>query len=87
MPKHEMVIGNNGSLRMIYADELAPLLALGKAEIRRASHVEPAGVRWVVNLKPVGGPRIGPFRTRAKALAIEHAWLVKHDIPFPEDKA
>lgn len=100
MPKHEMVVGNDGSLRMIYADEAAKIFegVVSAVTVRRASHVEPeevvvfdslpgndTGVRWQADMGPVGGPVLGPFKTRQEALDAEHAWLIEHDIPFPKE--
>lgn len=65
------------SIRAVYADDLAGLMAEGRASIRRASHVEPAadGAGWTADLSPVGGPILGPFPLRAEALAAETAYL------------
>jgi hypothetical protein len=42
----------------------------------RASHVEPDDVGdWYADLEPVGGPKLGPFKTRRMALAAEIDWL------------
>lgn len=40
--------------------------------------------RWQADMSPVGGPVLGPFKTREEALKAEHDWLVQHNIPFPE---
>lgn len=66
----------NGTIQAIY-DEAIDLSALGDVYIRRASHVEPAasGAGWTADLRPVGGPVLGPFVKRSEALAAEIAWL------------
>jgi hypothetical protein len=66
-------------LRFVYDDALATLLDLGRAEVRRASHVEPAaGGGWTADMGPVDGPVLGPFRLRGEALAAERRWLADH---------
>ena len=67
-----------GSLRCVYAESI-DLAALGPLTIRRASSVEPDGQgRWWADLSPVGGPLLGPFPTRTRALEAELAWLQEH---------
>lgn len=67
----------DGAVRFVYEDALRGLLALGQPTIRRASHVEPTPEgRWTADLGPMDGPVLGPFETRAAALATERAWLV-----------
>jgi hypothetical protein len=62
----------------VYDDALRGLLALGRASIRRVSRVEPTpDGRWTADLGPMDGPVLGPFETRAAALAAERAWLVR----------
>jgi hypothetical protein len=74
-------IDPTGRLRFVYRDELQPLLALGTATIRRASHVEPdADHRWWADLAPSGGPLLGPFETRQAALDGEVAWLQREGL-------
>ena len=73
----------NGSLSFVWDDALADLLDVGDATIERASHVEPCdgtgdGLWWTADMGPVGGPVLGPFKTRADALAAERAWLTEH---------
>lgn len=74
----QLVISSGGSIRCLY-DESLDLRALGKLSISRGSHVEPdQDGRWIADLAPVGGPRIGPFDNRSEALAAETAWLNEH---------
>lgn len=80
----EILVTPKGELRFIYDDRLAPLLAEGKAEIRRASHVGPVGTEWWADLGPVGGPMLGPYKLRQMALNAENYWLRAHNTPFPE---
>ena len=70
----ELII-QGGKVRCIYAETL-DLRGLGKPNITRASHVEPdlAG-RWIADLAPVDGPKLGPFDKRTDALAAEVQWL------------
>lgn len=61
---------------MIYYDEIATLLTMGKSRIARASHVEPnAKGYWTADMSPVAGPLLGPFALRQDALDAEVAWL------------
>jgi hypothetical protein len=74
-----LTITPTGEVRFIWSDALQPLLALGKAVIRRASHVEPTAVgQWTADLSPVGGPLLGPFTFRQDALDAEVDWLANH---------
>lgn len=72
-------IAPGGQITFIHSDALAPLMGAGQTEIRRASHVEPeptsAGVKWFADLKPVNGPKLGPFDLRSQALEAEVDWL------------
>ena len=75
----QITISPNGELSFIYKDELRPLLDIGKADIRRVSHVEPTqDGRWSADLSPVGGPILGPFEFRQDALEAEVEWLNQH---------
>ena len=76
--KLELSIGLDGIVRFVYSDDLRPLLDLGEATIRRASSVEPSGTEWVVDLSQSGGPLLGPFELREKALEAEAIWLKEH---------
>ena len=70
-----IVVAPDGSMRCVYG-EAVDLRALGRIEVRRASHVEPDdGGRWHADLSPVGGPVLGPFARRSDALAAEARWL------------
>jgi hypothetical protein len=72
----ELVVGVDGMVRCIY-DEALDLRELGKLQITRASHVEPdRDGFWWADMKPVGGPVLGPFRNRTEALQAERRWLV-----------
>jgi hypothetical protein len=82
---------HDGHATFVYDDALAELLTEGDATIERVSHVEPydgsggdafaarhAGLWWTADMSPVDGPVLGPFKTRAEALAAERAWLTEH---------
>lgn len=80
----QIIIDPNGVLRMLYSDDLSDLLAEGKAEISRVSHVEPApDGGWTADMSPVGGGFLGPFELRSQALAAEVVYLEEHGIPVP----
>ena len=69
----------DGSLQFIWDDALQPLLELGKPNLSRASHVEPThDGQWTLDLSPVGGPVLGPFKLRGEALDEELRWLHDH---------
>jgi len=75
----KLTIHSGGAIRFIYADALVPLLALGTATVERASHVEPApmpdgSIGWSATII-ADGEVLGPFPTRAEALAAEVAYL------------
>ncbi len=71
----QILISPDGTARMIYTDDF-DAQAIGQASITRASHVEPApGGGWTADMGPSGGAILGPFATRAAALAAEVAWL------------
>ncbi len=74
----EIVIKPDGKLRCIYGESI-DLTTLGRADIRRGSHVEPTEEgSWSVDLSPANGPCLGPFKHRSEALRAEIAWLSKH---------
>ncbi len=71
----ELMVGSDGSVRMIYSELVVPH-ALGAVAIERGSHVEPdATGQWFADLAPTGGPRLGPYPMRSQALEAEVAWL------------
>ena len=39
---------------------------------------------WWADMGPVGGPVLGPFKTRGDALTKEIEWLQEHDLPEPD---
>jgi hypothetical protein len=69
-------VDEDGSLRFIYNDNLKSLISKGECTIQRASHVEPVGDKWYVDLTPIGGPRMEKlFDLREDALREEVKWL------------
>ncbi len=71
----DLVVDRAGQVRCVYAEAI-DLATLGRAEITRASHVEPdPGGHWLADMRPVGGPVLGPFPRRSAALEAEAAWL------------
>ena len=71
----ELLITPEGTARCVYGEEI-DLTQLGALTIQRGSHVEPnEHGQWMVDLSPVGGPRLGPFAVRSVALTEEVAWL------------
>ena len=77
----DLVVDRTGHVRCVYCESI-DLATLGRAEIRRSSHVEPdeRGC-WLADLSPVAGPVLGPFRRRSEALEAELAWLVSNWLP------
>lgn len=76
-----LLIDETGNVTFVYADNLRPLLALGRSTIQRASHVEPTATgHWVADLSPVHGPLLGPFERREQALTEEIQWLNTHHL-------
>ena len=70
-----LVVAADGVARCIY-DEALDLREIGTLKITRASHVEPdAEGCWWADMGPSGGPVLGPFRSRSKALGAERGWL------------
>ncbi len=83
----QLVIKRDGSIRGIYG-EVIDLAALGQARITRVSHVEPdADGRWLADLSPVGGPKLGPFDRRSDALEAEVYWLEENWLGAPTGAA
>lgn len=75
----EFSIQEDGKVVAIYNDTIRSLLLRGTAEIRRASHVEPVGTQWQVDLTPIGGPVLDTlFDNREDALEAEVEWLRKN---------
>jgi hypothetical protein len=82
----QVIVGNDGSIRFIYDDDLLGLAACGKMKVSRASHVEPnSDGKWEADMSPVGGPVLGPYKTRNEALEEEVKWLTNANIPFQEN--
>lgn len=78
-----LVVAPDGMVKAIFAETI-DLAALGRPTIARASHVEPdAEGRWLADLRPVGGPVLGPFDLRSEALGAEVAWLEAHWLTAP----
>ncbi len=74
----DLIITPGGRVRAIYSEAL-DLAVLGPLDIRRASSVEPDSLGlWRADLRPVGGPVLGPFARRSQALDAEVAWLEAH---------
>lgn len=82
-----IIIMPEGGVRHLYSDDLVEMDArLGFSETKRASNIEPGyftdGItRWFADMSPVGGPELGPFNTRAEALACEVNWLERNNLP------
>ena len=71
----DLTVSPGGIVRAVYGEAI-DLAALGTPVIARASRVEPDGAgRWLADLSPVDGPRLGPFARRSEAIAAELAWL------------
>jgi len=71
----DVFVGEDGTIQFVYDDALVDVFG-PEATVRRASHVEPApGGGWIADMAPVCGPMLGPFKTRAEALAAERGWL------------
>jgi hypothetical protein len=74
----QLLIRPDGCALCVYSETI-DLTELGRASIRRASHLEPdLEGRWLADLSPVDGPRLGPFTKRSEALAAEEQWLNEH---------
>ena len=72
-------IDANGESLHAYNDKMIGLRRkFGEGSIRRASHVEPQGCKFTADMKPMGGPVLGPFDTHQQALKEENAWLRRH---------
>mgnify|MGYP001614302368 CR=1 FL=1 len=77
---HSIAIRPDGTIVLIYTDDLESLASAGRAVIARASHVEPAPGGWTADMSPSGGPILGPFRLRQQALDAEVEWIGRHVI-------
>ncbi len=74
----QLVVTESGDIRCVYS-EAVDLSVLGKLRIQRGSHVEPnQDGKWIADLSPANGPKLGPFTTRSEALRAELAWLHQH---------
>lgn len=76
--RFKMRVSPNGEITAIHNDHLVGLYkdVRGTATIKRASHVEPRpDGQWEADMKPSGGPILGPFLTRQEALDAEVDWL------------
>jgi len=73
----------DGTVRFLHSDDLASLFgSVGTLTVRRASYVEPSeGGGWVADMGPSGGPVLGPYSTRLRALDEEREWLLARGIP------
>lgn len=74
----KIVFRPDGTIVCTY-QEAVDLSACGRAHHQRASHVEPTDSdEWLVDLSPIGGPKLGPFQQRSAALMEESSWLDAH---------
>ena len=79
----KLLVKPDGTVRAIY-QEAIDLGVFGRPTITRASSVEPDEQgRWQADLRPIGGPVLGPFERRSEALAAEIAWLEVHWLTPP----
>ena len=75
-PRSQIIeIDCEGVLRFVWDDSLAELMAEGNGRIERASHIEPRGAEWFVDLRPLKGPVRGGFLLRSDAIAFELDWI------------
>ncbi len=73
----ELVISFNddGSVQSLYNEKL-DFEEIGNLTIKRASYVEPdENGNWYVDLKPINGKTLGPFKKRSEALKAEHKYI------------
>jgi hypothetical protein len=83
----EIMIASSGQVKLIYS-EVIELESLGATSIKRVSAVEPtSNGQWMADLSLVGGPLLGPFGTRSKAIETEIAWLREHWLPQANQKS
>jgi len=69
-------VRNNGTIQLIYTEDI-DILSLGKVKsITRASHLDANGDnQWEADMLPSGGPVLGPFPRRSEALRAEEEWI------------
>lgn len=69
-------VDKDGTLTMIYDDDLSDLLEKGPHTIQRVSHVEPdqCGYGWSATMVE-DGMVLGPYWKRSQALAAEREYL------------
>lgn len=75
----QFAIAPDGRVTGIYDDGTAEFFReSGHVSIARASFVEPdVNGEWTADLAPSGGPVLGPYKLREKALQAERDWLEK----------
>lgn len=83
-----VIVSPEGQVRFVHDDALLMALEdLGIARAKRASTVEPFEwentVGWLVDLRPVGGPR-ATFAYRVAALEWERQWIEDNGVPEPK---
>jgi len=49
--------------------------------------IGPVANAFWCDLSPSKGPVFGPYKSRARAVAVEHAWLAEHGMPLPTEEA
>jgi hypothetical protein len=78
----------SGRIEFIHSDEAMRLASRlpGTPVITRASHVEPVPgtACWEADMAPSHGPKLGPFPTKAEALAAEAGWLRENRLATTE---
>ena len=82
------ILIRGGKVTGLYDDKIAPQRHEhlgGKADIRRASHVEaPAGqldkIEFEVDLSPSAGPKLSGFPSYKSAVDAEIGWLHEHTL-------
>lgn len=69
-------INPDGTAVMIYTEDI-DIADIGNVQsITRASYVEPtSGNQWAADMRPIGGPTLGPFDRRTDALVAEIHWI------------
>jgi hypothetical protein len=79
----QIVIRLDGTAHCLYGESI-DLRQLGTLAIERASYVEPdVDGNWRADLAPQQGPLLGPYPSRAQALAAEEAWLLSNWLAAP----